>query len=109
MTGNRRKLMAACAAACVAVVMALAPGVALAGGSPNDTQYGNPSETEAVKVKSAVSPARTSPAGVKSGAARTGGTLPFTGQDIGAVVGIGALFILVGLGLRVAGRGRRAS
>jgi hypothetical protein len=111
MKRNRKRLLAACATGGVALFMALAPGVALAGGNPNDTQYGNPSQTEQVHVKSGagvqgVSPARAkSPTDVKP----TTGTLPFTGQDLGLVVGLGALFIIVGLGLRFAVRGRRAS
>jgi hypothetical protein len=109
MKRNRKRLSVACATIGVALFVALAPGVALAG-SPNETQYGNPSQTEETHVKASTSvKAGTSPLGVKSGVAQTGGTLPFTGQDIGIIVGLGALFIVIGLGLRVAVRGRRAS
>jgi hypothetical protein len=109
MKANQKRLLLLCATIGVTLFVAFAPGTAAAG-SPNDTQYDNPSSSEPTNVNGGGAAGGTE--GSQSGAAgvtKTSGTLPFTGQDLVLVVGFGGLLILAGLGLRVVARGRRDS
>ena len=106
MNANRRKLSMLLATVGVMLIVAFLPGVALAG-SPNDTQYDNPSTSEPTNVDKGGTGGTL---GASAGSPpSSGGTLPFTGQELVLFAGLGGLFILTGLGLRVAARARNKS
>ena len=109
MNANRRRLSMLLATVGVTLIVAFMPGVALAG-SPNDTQYDNPSTSEPTNVdKGGTGGTLGTSAGSPPAATSSGGTLPFTGQELVLFAALGGLFILTGLGLRVAARARNKS
>jgi hypothetical protein len=112
MNANRRRLSMLLATVGVTLIVAFLPGVALAG-SPNDTQYDNPSTSEPTKPENTQQGDTGGTLGASAGnppaATSSGGTLPFTGQELVLFAGLGGLFILTGLGLRVAARARNKS
>jgi hypothetical protein len=113
MNANRRRLSMLLATVGVTLIVAFLPGVAL--GSPNDTQYDNPSTSEPTNVDKGGTGGTGDTGGTLGASAgsppasTSGGTLPFTGQELVLFAGLGGLFILTGLGLRVAARARNQS
>jgi hypothetical protein len=86
-------------------VIALGAAPLAAGEDPNDTQYGNSSQNITQEQAPAVSePGRTAVAGTSVGSAAPGGTLPFTGLDLGVALAVGAAALGGGVALRRAGR-----
>jgi hypothetical protein len=108
MNANRRRLSMLLATVGVTFIVAVLPGVAIAG-SPNDTQYDNPSTSEPTNVDKGGTGGTLGTSAGSPPASTSGGTLPFTGQELVLFAGLGGLFILTGLGLRVAARARNKS
>lgn len=79
----------------VAAAMVLLGASAALATNPNDSQYGN-AAAQATPPSSAAKGAFTPPS--------EGGTLPFTGLDLGLVVASGLIVIAGGVALRRAGR-----
>ena len=108
MNANRSRLSMLLATVGVTLIVAFLPGVALAG-SPNDTQYDNPSTSEPTNVDKGGTGGTLGTSAGSPPASTSGGTLPFTGQELVLFAALGGLFILTGLGLRVAARARNKS
>ena len=81
----------------VATALMLAGGALASGSGSAKTVYGNVSG----KVQSVVKGAKAS---VAATAKPRSGTLPFTGLDLGVMVGTGLILLTMGVGLRRLGR-----
>lgn len=80
--------------------------------TPNSVQYDNTTTTTTTAVTPTTTGAvggktQNAPKPAKIPAAKAGGTLPFTGFDLGIAAAGGALFLVGGVALRRAGRKNR--